>query len=97
MRIKFETFGEFAKRPGGLGLMIGLGLAFVLLIATLILPSPVPGSWPGWAQAVSGVAYGTVLALIAMFIGAEVERFVKIKRDYDAAQRDIERMERGDR
>lgn len=67
----------------------------------LNLAFDVPGRWvDGWGEPLAAVAhfvFGVLLGGAVVLVWMEVERWRRLQAEYAAAQRDVERLERGER
>jgi len=91
---------EYLRTPQGAGLVAMWLAIMAFCIATSVFH--VPGRWlptglPWWLNFAIGCASGALFGRLSYRFGSEVERWARLRDEYAAAQRDIERLERGER
>ena len=91
---------KFLRTPRGASVAGSWSLITVGCVAFAVLH--VPGRWlpdgtPVWLAFAIGCAPGVLLGWLGNVFGGEIGRWALLRDEYAAAQRDIERLERGER
>lgn len=76
--------------------IVGGGVVAVVVAFAFDLPGRWVDGWPRLARAVAYLATGVAFGMVISKVRIEVERWCRLRDEYAAAQRDIERMERGE-
>lgn len=88
------------KTPRGVGMLAGWATIAAMAVVTLAFHVPyrwLPDGTPEWLAIVAGCVPGVLSGMFAGKVGDEFRRWAVLRDEYAAGQRDIERLERGDR